>query len=186
MTSKHDLRRVQRSLRRKLADQARDSAEAAAAHLPPGLRPAVVGGYLPTGSEIDPGPVLRGLQARGAVLAMPVCLMPAAPMVFRAYCDGDALALDVMGMAAPTEAAAPLAPDVLILPLLAFDRQGGRLGQGGGFYDRTLQSLRRAGQILAIGLAYAKQEVDCVPMGEFDQSLDAILTETGYIVPQRT
>jgi 5-formyltetrahydrofolate cyclo-ligase len=107
-------------------------------------------------------------------------------MVFRAYCDGDALALDVMGMAAPTEAAAPLAPDVLILPLLAFDRQGGRLGQGGGFYDRTLQSLRRAGQILAIGLAYAKQEVDCVPMGEFDQSLDAILTETGYIVPQRT
>ena len=107
-------------------------------------------------------------------------------MVFRAYCEGDALALDVMGMAAPTEAAAPLVPDVLILPLLAFDRQGGRLGQGGGFYDRTLQSLRQAGQILAIGLAYAKQEVDCVPMDEFDQSLDAILTEIGYIVPQRT
>ena len=186
MTSKHDLRRVQRSLRRKLADQARDSAEAAAAHLPPGLRPAVVGGYLPAGSEIDPGPVLRVLQARGAVLAMPVCLMPAAPMVFRAYCEGDALFLDVMGMAAPTEAAAPLVPDVLILPLLAFDRQGGRLGQGGGFYDRTLQSLRQAGQVIAIGLAHAKQEVDRVPMGNFDQYLDAILTEIGYIVPQRT
>ena len=186
MTSKHDLRRAQRALRLDLADQGRSAALAAAAHLPAGLRPAVVGGYLPAGSEIDPGPVLKVLQSRGALLAMPVCLAPETPLQVRAYCPGDALAPDVIGMAAPTEAAAILVPDVLILPLLAFDRQGGRLGQGGGFYDRTLQALREGGQVLAIGLAHAGQEVDCVPMGDFDQSLDASLTETGYILPERT
>jgi 5-formyltetrahydrofolate cyclo-ligase len=186
MTSKHDLRRTQRALRLTLADQARDAALAAAGHLPSGLHPAVVGGYLPAGGELDPGPVLKVLQDRGALLAMPVCLAPEAPLLFRAYCPGDALAPDVMGMSAPTEAASILVPDILIIPLLAFDRQGGRLGQGGGFYDRTLQALRQGGQILAIGLAHAGQEVDCVPMGEFDQSLDAILTETGYILPKTT
>ena len=186
MTSKHDLRRAQRALRLSLAPQAQDAARAAAGHLPPAFRPAVVGGYLPTGGELDPGPVLKALLARGAMLAMPVCLAPETPMIFRAYCEGDALAPDVMGMAAPVDTAAILAPDLLILPLLAFDRFGGRLGQGGGFYDRTLQAMRRQGRVLAIGLAYAGQEVDCVPMGEFDQSLDAILTETGYMTPQRT
>ena len=186
MASKHDLRRAQRALRLTLAAQARDAAQAAATHLPSGLRPVVVGGYLPTGGELDPGPVLKVLQSRGALLAMPVCRAPDTPLLFRAYCPGDALASDVMGMAAPTEAAAILVPDVLILPLLAFDRLGGRLGQGGGFYHRTLQALLEPGEVLAIGLAHAGQEVECVPMGEFDQSLDAILTESGYIIPKRT
>ncbi|OYU68534.1 MAG: 5-formyltetrahydrofolate cyclo-ligase [Alphaproteobacteria bacterium PA2] len=186
MASKHDLRRVQRSLRRDLADRFPGAAGAAAELLPKGLKPATVGGYLPMGGELDPGPVLKVLQGRGALLALPVCLAPASPLIFRAYCQGDGLAPDAMGLPAPTEAAASVTPDVLIIPLLAFDRRGGRLGQGGGFYDRTLEALRRQGRVLAIGLAYAGLEVEEAPMIEHDQSLDAILTETGYIVPQRT
>lgn len=186
MASKHDLRRTQRSLRLNLAARSPGAAAAAAELLPRGLKPAVVGGYLPMGGELDPGPVLRVLQSRGALLALPVCLAPATPLTFRAYCHGDGLAPDAMGLPAPTEAAAGVTPDVLIIPLLAFDRRGGRLGQGGGFYDRTLEALRRNGRVLAIGLSYAGLEVDEAPMAEHDQSLDAILTETGYIVPKRT
>ena len=186
MTSKHDLRRIQRRLRRDLADRFPGAGAAAAELLPTGLKPSVVGGYLPIGGELDPGPVLKVLQGRGALLALPVCLAPATPLAFRAYCHGDGLAPDAMGLPAPTEAAAGVTPDVLIMPLLAFDRRGGRLGQGGGFYDRTLEALRRKGRVLAIGLAFAGLEVDEAPMTDHDQSLDAILTETGYILPQRT
>jgi len=186
MNSKPDLRRTQRALRRMLAQQVPDAAQAAASHLPADLRPNVVAGYLPAGGELDPGPVLKGLQRRGALLAMPVCSARDSPLLFRAYGEGDALSPDVMGMAAPTEAATVLVPDLLILPLLAFDRRGRRLGQGGGYYDRTLQALRDAGEVLAVGLAYAGQEVDGVPVDPFDQSLDAILTETGYILPTRS
>lgn len=186
MTSKHELRRVHRRLRKDLAGQHPGAAEAAAQFLPKGLKPVVVAGYMPMGGELDPGPVLKALQARGALLALPVCVAPASPLIFRAYCPGDGLSPDAMGLPAPTEAAALMTPDVLLVPLLAFDRQGGRLGQGGGFYDRTLEALRDRGRILAIGLAYAGLEVARAPMEAHDQSLDAILTETGYRVAQRT
>ncbi len=186
MTSKHDLRRDQRALRRSLASRVPGAAAMAAENLPADLRSAIVGGYLPVGSEMDPGPVLQHLVARGAKLALPVCLAPERPLIFRAFCAGDRLVPDAQGLAAPAPSAEVLVPDVLILPLLAFDAHGGRLGQGGGYYDRTLQAFRSAGRVWAIGLAYACQEVDCVPVDGMDQSLDAILTETGYIVPKRT
>jgi 5-formyltetrahydrofolate cyclo-ligase len=82
------------------------------------------------------------------------------------------------------ETDAALSPDLILAPLLAFDRRGGRLGQGGGSYDRTLATLRAAGEVFVIGLAFAGQEIDRVPTEPHDQGLDAILTELAYILPQ--
>jgi len=82
---------------------------------------------------------------------------------------------------APPPSASPVHPDLVIAPVLAFDRRGGRLGQGGGHYDRTLARLRRQRPVFVLGVAFAGQEVDAVPMGPHDQRLDAIVTETAYI-----
>ena len=87
---------------------------------------------------------------------------------------------DAARVPSPTAAAPALIPDLIIAPLLAFDRAGFRLGQGGGYYDRTLQALRAAGPVFVVGLAYAGQEVEAAPRDDHDQPLDAILTETGY------
>jgi len=81
------------------------------------------------------------------------------------------------GIQEPTAAAPVLRPDLLLVPLLAFDRSGHRLGYGGGFYDRTLRALRADGAVLAVGIAYAGQEVDAVPVAEYDQPLNWIVTE---------
>jgi 5-formyltetrahydrofolate cyclo-ligase len=113
------------------------------------------------GSEIDPSPVLLKLAATGALLALPVVLGPHLPLAFRTP-DGDAI------------------PDLIIAPVLAFDRAGRRLGQGGGHYDRTIERLRARGPLFVIGLAYAGQEIEAVPCEAHDQRLDAILTEIGY------
>lgn len=90
------------------------------------------------------------------------------------------LAPDAAGLPAPPADAPGLRPDLVIAPLLAFDRLGGRLGQGGGHYDRTLAGLRRTGPVFVLGLAYAGQEVDRLDLEPHDQKLDAVLTEAGY------
>lgn len=144
-------------------------------------RARAVGGYRPQGGEMDPTPVLRRFSACGARLALPVAVDREAPLIFRAWTEHDPLTPDAFGIASPTESSPGVTPDVIIAPVLAFDRRGGRLGQGAGAFDRTLAVLRGQGSLLVIGLAFADQEVDQAPMEAHDQGLDAILTESGYI-----
>jgi 5-formyltetrahydrofolate cyclo-ligase len=145
--------------------------------------PGVAAVYHPAGAEFGPAGVADKLTALGWSLALPACPAPDAPMVFRAYARGDALAPDIVGILSPTPKAAILRPDLIVAPVLAFDGQGARLGQGGGFYDRTLAALKAEGVTPpVVGLAYAGQEVASVPAEDHDQRLDAILTETGYRV----
>ena len=101
------------------------------------------------------------------------------PLIFHAA-DGP-LAPDAFGIPAPLPTSPRLTPDLVLVPVLAFDRAGGRLGQGAGCYDRTIAALRAAGPVRVIGLAYAGQEVERVPTGEHDQRLDGILTDKGYL-----
>ena len=181
------LLRVQlRAARRDAAARTPDAAEIAAAAFPAerlaGFQ--VVAGYRAHGSEIDPWPLMRRFAEAGARLALPFAGAVDAPLVFRAYALGDFLAPDVTGMAAPLESAAPLVPDLVIVPLLGFDVGGGRMGQGGGHYDRTLAALRARGRVFALGLAFAAQAIARVPAEPHDQRLDAILTETGYRLAQ--
>lgn len=178
-----DLRRRRKALARAAPDAPRLAAEALPLdRLPPF---SVVAGYAPLGGELDPGPVLARLTARGASLALPAAVARAAPLVFREATGGGAFAPDAFGIPAPSSRARVLTPDLVIAPVLAFDRRGGRLGQGAGCYDRTLAGLRAAGRVFVIGLAYAGQEVDQTPADDHDQPLDAILTEMGYSVVRK-
>ena len=106
-------------------------------------------------------------------------------MEFRRWDLGAVLEPDSLGVPSPLRSASVAHPDLIVVPLLAFDRRGGRLGQGGGFYDRTLAALRRDRPVFALGLAYAGQELDEVPTDPHDQRLDAILTETEFIPVSR-
>jgi 5-formyltetrahydrofolate cyclo-ligase len=176
---KRVLRAQLRSLRRQLADEAPDAAERAAALWPAnGSDARIFALYHPSGSELDPTPLRARLPA-GAV-ALPVAQSRDGALVFRLHEPGQALVPDALGIPSPSEHAVAVLPDVVFAPLLAFDRRGGRLGQGGGHYDRTLANLRRMKTVLVIGLAYAGQERQEIPMEPHDQRLDGILTETGY------
>jgi 5-formyltetrahydrofolate cyclo-ligase len=171
-----------RARRRDLQVLVPDAAERAAAHLPIEALPPfqVVAGYHAVGAELSPWPVLRRLQAAGVRIAAPVAPQADAPLLFRAFAEGQPLEPDAARIPSPTEEAETLTPDLVIAPLVAFDRLGYRLGQGGGYYDRTLAALRARGRLFVIGLAYAGQEVDRIPKDDHDQPLDAILTESGY------
>ena len=183
MISKTDLRSTLRALRRRLAAEGVGAAEAAVRRLPPdGIgRFAQVAGYLPLGSEIDARPLMLWLAQAGAMLALPAVIAPDAPLEFRRWDQNADLEPDALGVPAPPRVAPLAHPDLIIVPLLAFDRAGGRLGQGGGHYDRTLAALRQAGPVFALGLAYAGQELPEVSTEPHDQRLDAILTETEFI-----
>lgn len=138
-------------------------------------------GYWPFGDELDPRPLLRHAHADGRTLALPVCGPRGTPLTFRRWTPGAPLAPGRYGIAEPGPEAPAVVPAALLIPLLAFDRAGRRLGYGAGYYDRTLASLRTAGPVLAIGVAYAAQEVERVPAGIHDELLDWIVTETGAI-----
>jgi 5-formyltetrahydrofolate cyclo-ligase len=180
------LRARMRSLRRRLAEAAPDAAERAALRLPLSRfsRFRVVGAYVPRGSEFDPQPVLRailGLDPGHATPALPVAVDQDSPLTFREWRATDRLVPDACGIPAPPPSAPVVTPNLVIAPVLAFDRHGGRLGQGGGHYDRTLADLRGQRPVFVLGVAFAGQEIEAAPMDPHDQRLDAILTETGYI-----
>lgn len=137
----------------------------------------IVSGFFPLKSEINPLPLMRKLAEAGARLALPVIAGRGKPLIMRAYAFGDALNSGQWGIREPTPDAPEVAPDILLVPLLAFDRQGHRIGYGAGYYDMTIASLRAMKPVVAVGLAYAAQEVDAVPVTPRDERLDLVLTE---------
>ena len=143
---------------------------------------AVIAGYRAMRSEIDPAPVLAALAAAGHPVCLPVVARRAAPLVFRAWVPGAALSPGGFGSEVPVEGA-ELEPDLLIVPLVAFDAACNRLGYGGGFYDRTLAKLRAKRAVPALGLAYAAQRLERLPAEATDQRLDAVITEAGTFLP---
>ncbi|WP_424812571.1 5-formyltetrahydrofolate cyclo-ligase [Roseococcus sp. YIM B11640] len=141
---------------------------------PPG---ALVGGFWPMGEEIDTRPTLEALLALGHGIALPVTTPRGQPLFFRRWSPGTEMAPGPFGTTHPAEGE-PVSPQWLLVPLLAFDRRGARLGYGGGYYDRTLALLPGA---IAIGVAYAAQEVPEVPTETHDVRLAAIATERELI-----
>jgi 5-formyltetrahydrofolate cyclo-ligase len=185
--SKAQLRRGLRARRVELSRASPDAARRAADLLPLEDLPAFASfaGYYALGAELDPSPLIRRLSDLGGLFALPVCEGPNTPLIFRLWDDRDRPVPDAMGVPAPPPHAPEVHPDLVIVPLVGFDRRGGRLGQGGGHYDRTLQALRAHKPVFALGLAYAGQEVSDLDLEPHDQRLDAILTENGYIPVER-
>jgi 5-formyltetrahydrofolate cyclo-ligase len=140
-----------------------------------------VSGFSPIGSEINPLPLMRRLAAHGACLALPVVIGRGHPLVFRAWTFGEPLGKGVWGIREPPPAAPQVEPDILLVPLAAFDRAGHRIGYGAGYYDLTLAGLRTRKPILAVGLAYAAQEIAAVPATARDARLDLVVTERDII-----
>jgi 5-formyltetrahydrofolate cyclo-ligase len=137
---------------------------------------AVVAGFWPLADEIDPRALLHALLDRGHTVALPVTPPRGQPLTFRRWRAGDPLAPGRFGTMVP--AGEPMAPDVLLIPLLAFDPAGRRLGYGGGYYDRTLAALPGR---FRLGCGFAAQQVDEVPIGPYDCPLDAVATELGVV-----
>jgi 5-formyltetrahydrofolate cyclo-ligase len=147
---------------------------------------STVSGFLPIGSEIDPRPALRRLRVMGMNICLPCVVAPDAPLVFRAWEEHDPLVEETFGTKAPAPSAPERDPDILMVPMLAFDGAGYRLGYGGGFYDRSLEALRARKRVTAVGVAFSGQRVDAVPRGPHDQPLDWIVTEGGAFRPGDT
>ena len=144
-----------------------------------GFRGVPVAGYAAMRTEIDPTPALEEAAAHGPV-GLPVIDGPGLPLRFREWSPGSVMVLGDFGAEIP-ESGAWITPEIVIVPLVAFTRQGGRLGYGGGFYDRTLEGLRAERPTLAVGFAYAAQEAETLPLEPTDQPLDLIITEQGII-----
>ncbi len=121
------------------------------------------------------------MSALGLLSALPIIDGQGLPLRFRTWRPGDPVRPGVLGTSEPSPDAAALIPDLVLVPLLAFDRQRHRLGFGAGFYDRTLASLRANGPVLAVGVAFAAQEVPAVPIDSWDEPLDLVLTEQGVV-----
>jgi 5-formyltetrahydrofolate cyclo-ligase len=140
---------------------------------------AIVSGFSAIGEEISPLPLLTRLLADGHRLCLPVMPGKGVPLLFRSWTPGDPTTAAVWGIGEPLPSAPVLEPDVLLVPLLAFDSRGNRLGYGGGFYDRTIAQLRALKPVVTIGLAFDEQRVDSVPHTAHDQRLDWVLTPSG-------
>jgi len=182
--NKAGLRRAALAWRDALPPELRQAAAEAIARrdFPVDLRPGVlVSGFSSIGSEINPVPLMRRLAERGARLALPVVVGRGRPLVLRAWAFGEPLAKGVWGIREPPPEAAEVDPDILLVPLAAFDRTGHRIGYGAGYYDLTLAGLRARKPIVAVGLAYAAQEIAAVPATERDARLDLVLTEREVI-----
>src|SRR6185295_17210425 len=156
--SKGDLRTAALARRDALSDRERAAAAEAIAKrgLPLAIKPgAAVAGYSPIRNEVDPVPLMQTLAATGARLALPVVPARGKSLVFRAWSPDDRLMLGPLGIPEPSPAAAELVPDIMLVPLAAFDAQGHRIGYGAGHYDYTLAHLRKTKAITAIGVAFS-------------------------------
>lgn len=159
------------------------AAEAIAARaLPVTVAPGdIVSGFMPIKSEINPLPLLRRLADAGARLALPAIAGRGRPLIMRAWAVGEKLVAGQWGIREPDASAPEIAPDIMLVPLAAFDRHGFRLGYGAGYFDMTIAALRARKKVLAIGIAYAAQESDAVPVEPHDARLDLVLTEREVI-----
>jgi 5-formyltetrahydrofolate cyclo-ligase len=178
--SKQELRAAALAKRDALSDKQRaKSAQALARRgLPLEItRGIVVSGYSPIRNEIDPTPLMLKLAAQGARLALPVITARGKSLTFRAWSPSDRLMLGALGIPEPSPAAAEVDPDVMLVPLAAFDRAGHRIGYGAGHYDYTFAHLRKSKAVTGIGLAFAIQEIETVPALSHDVALDYVLTE---------
>lgn len=146
-----------------------------------GYRGVPVAGYMAIRSEISPLAAMEEAAAHGRV-GVPVIEAPATPLRFAEWTPDAEMVAGTFGALVPA-VCRWIVPEIVIVPLVAFDRAGHRLGYGGGFYDRTLEGLRARGPVLAIGFAYAGQEVPAVPVEATDQPLDLIVTEREVIRP---
>ncbi len=181
--SKTELRKAARERRRALASAGFPAALAAHADAL-GTKPGtIVGGYHALPDEADPALLLDALALRGYHIAFPRVAAKDRPLEYHRIPDGEVLAKGAYGIHEPLDHWPRAVPDLLLVPLLAFDASGHRLGYGGGFYDRTLQALKaEKPMIRAVGIAYAGQQVDFLPRGRHDYPLDAVLTEQGLKV----
>ena len=142
---------------------------------------AIVSGFSPMKSEINPIPLLRKLADAGAQLALPAIAGRGKPLIMRAWKFGDPFKAGQWGIREPVPEAPEVAPDILIVPLACFDRAGHRIGFGAGYYDMTINALRARKKVIAIGIAFAAQEIPQVPATERDEPLDLVLTEREVI-----
>lgn len=143
--------------------------------------PYHVSAFLPIGSEIDTLPIMRALTNLGHITALPVVVGKNQPLIFRKWFVGEKLVPGAFGTSEPLPLEPEIRPQVLLVPLLAFDTDGYRLGYGGGFYDRTIEKLERHSPVTTIGVAFSAQRVDTVPRGAHDKPLQWIATETELI-----
>jgi 5-formyltetrahydrofolate cyclo-ligase len=181
VASKSSLRTAALAARDALSDAQRAAAGEALARrgLPFEIKSgAVVAGYSPIRGEIDPAPLMRKLASEGARLALPVITARGKSLIFRTWNPRDRLLPGPLGILEPSPAAAEIHPDIVLVPLAAFDRAGHRIGYGAGHYDRTLAQLHKSKGFAAIGLAFSGQEVATVPALQHDVALDYVLTET--------
>ena len=174
---KHERRSAARALRKRLAEADPMASSRAADHARDLPSARIVALYRAMGSELDTDALAKALEAAGRRLCLPVLVQRDAPMQFRAWAPGEPLELDAAGCPAPLPLAEVVDPDLILTPLLAFDRFGGRLGQGGGYYDRTFAERPHA---LRIGFAYAGQGVERLTLEDHDVRLHGVLTEAGY------
>lgn len=182
--SKAELRIAALARRSALGEATRGAAARALANhvFPLPIAPgAIVAGYSPIRSEIDPIPLMQSLASQGARLALPVIIARHEPLMFRVWSPESALVAGSLGILEPPPEAPQLMPDILLVPLAAFDRTGHRIGYGAGHYDRTFAQLRAIKPFTAIGLAFDTQEIEAIPMQPHDVALDFVLTETRVI-----
>jgi len=180
VTSKSELRSKARIRRDELAAASPDFAQRIATFAEDlsFAAGAVVAGYFPKSHEADPRALMAALSGRGHRLCLPAVVAEKG-LEFRAWCMGDATCRNVYGIEEPLADAPAVSPDVIFIPLLAFDRRGHRLGYGAGYYDRALEGLRANRNLLAVGVAYAGQEVALVPDETHDRALDMLISEAG-------
>jgi 5-formyltetrahydrofolate cyclo-ligase len=178
--SKAELRAAALRRRDALSDKQRDAAAQALAKrgLPVAITSGiVVSGYSPIRSEIDPTPLMKKLAEQGARLALPCINARGQSLTFRAWSPTDRLMLGSLGIPEPSPAAAEVIPDIMLVPLAAFDRSGHRIGYGAGHYDYTFAHLRKAKAVIGVGLAFSAQEIESIPALAHDVALDYVLTE---------
>lgn len=180
ISHKMALRELSKAGRRKAAKARPDAGQHAARNFIGNIpipENAIISLYYPLKDELDTEPLAAALVEKGCAIALPVTMSKKEPLIFRRYTPGDALIPGAYGEQTPDESADIVTPTIVVAPLLAFTREGDRLGYGGGYYDRTLAGLREAGAVLAVGYAYGAQEVDAMPLDPLDQRLDWVVTE---------
>lgn len=184
LLEKAELRRAGQARRDALSAQLRQAAAETIAARPFPLAIStgtIVSGFMPLKSEINPLPLMRTLAEAGASLALPVVAGRGKPLIMRSWSWGEPLVAGVWGIREPGPQSPILDPDILLVPLLAFDRAGHRIGYGAGYYDLTIAQLRAKKPIAAVGIAFAAQEIETVPTTDFDAPLDLVLTEKATI-----